>query len=507
MKNELVKKFLALFDGYELAYGQHGDFKESDSGKVSGRAQTIGHALTEEIVLKHLEGTGNSLGIVPLKKNNKLRFGAIDIDIKHPTNPLIHKIEEIEDKINKLGLPLVACQSKSKGVHLYCFTKEEVDSRLMIDKLKEWAAILGYGNCEIFPKQTNRADSKDVGNWINMPYFNNTNTLRYAINKGKKLNIDEFFTFAEVMRISKEELEDFEIDNLDESYDDAPPCLQMLASIGVSEGSRNNGLYDFAVYFRNKFPDNYEEKIMEINTKLFSPMLNLKEVEGVLKAVRKKEFFFRCNEYPIVQYCNKTECKKRRYGIGCSQSASTDINFENLTKYISSDNTVRWYMEYSGQRIQMTTEELLNQKLLVKKMLDSFNIIFVPMKPQLWNEKLVNLLGSCVVYYDPPDASSKGQFKELLDTFLTESVPGHKKSDLLKYNTFLDEKHNEIYFKSSLLFEYLKNKRFSYDEQEIWHWLKEFNGRAEQLSISNKKIRTWVLPAPEFYKEKDEEKI
>lgn len=507
MKNALVEKFLKIFDGYELAYGQHGSFTETESGKVSGRAQTISNALPEEIVAKHLDGTGNSLGVVPLKQNNKLKFGAIDIDIKHPTNPLIHTIEQIEEKINKLSLPLVVCQSKSKGVHLYCFTKEEVPAKLMIEKLKEWAAIIGYGSCEIFPKQTSRIDAKDIGNWINLPYFNYKETGRYAINKKKKLSLEEFFKFVEVMRIGKEELASFTIENLDESYNDAPPCLQTLATIGVDEGSRNNGLYDFAVYFRNKYPDNYEEKIMEINGKLFSPPLGLNDVEGIIKAMRKKEFFFRCNEYPIVQYCNKIECKKRKFGIGSgSFTHGSELQFENLTKYISSDGTVRWYAGHQGQRIQLTTSELINQKVLMLKMLDATNTIFAPMKQPEWMAKIENLLKNCEIYYDPVDASPKGQFKELLDVFLTEGVPGSKKSDLLKYNTYLDEKNNEIYFKSANLFTYLKNRRFACDENEVWHWLKEFGGKAAQISIANKNIRAWILPAPEFYKAEEEEK-
>lgn len=505
MKSAVVKNFLKAFDGYELAYGQHGDFKESDSGKVSGRAKTMANSLPEEIVQKHLDGTGNSLGVVPLKKNNKVRFGAIDIDIKHPTNPLTHTIEQVEDKINKLELPLVVCQSKSKGIHLYCFTKEEVDAKIMIEKLKEWAAMIGYGACEIFPKQTTRIDAKDIGNWINLPYFNYEKTTRYAINKHKKLSIEEFFELVEIMRIGKEELQSFKIENLDEGYNDAPPCLQTLVTTGIDEGSRNNGLYDFAVYFRNKYPDNYEEKIMEINGKLFFPPLGLNDVEGIIKAMRKKEFFFRCNEYPIVQYCNKVECKKRRFGIGHFQNNGNEMHFENLTKYISSDGSVRWYAEHHGKRIQLTTDELLNQKLLVRKMLDATNNIFAPMKANVWMAKLENLLKSCETYDDPVDASPKGQFKELLDTFLTDGVAGKKRTDLLKYNTFLDEKNSEIYFKSANLFTYLKNKRFNYEEQEIWHWLKEFGGKAEQIGISNKKIRVWILPAPDFYKEEEEE--
>ena len=239
----------------------------------------------------------------------------------------------------------------------------------------------------------------------------------------------------------------------------------------------------------------------------FKPMLKLNEVEGIIKAVRKKEFYFKCNEYPIVQYCNKTECKKRRFGIGSFHNGS-ELQFENLTKYISSDNTVRWYASYQGQRIQLSTPELLNQKILMLKMLDATNTIFQPMKQPEWMAKIENLLKNCEIYFDPADASPKGQFKELLDVFLTEGVHGKKKSDLMKHNTYYDEKNDEIYFKSANLFTYLKNRRFYFDENEIWHWLKDYNGRADQISIGGKNIRVWILPAPDFYKDDEEnEKI
>lgn len=497
---EIIKKFKELFDGYELAYGQHGNFETSISGKINGKAQTIPSPLSDEVVEKHLLGTGNSLGVVPLKQNNKLKFGAIDIDIKHPTNPLKHTIQEIEDKINKLNLPLVVCQSKSNGIHLYCFTKEEVDAKILFSKLKEWSSLIGYGNCEIFPKQTSRIDQKDIGNWINLPYFDYKKTNRYAINKGKPMKIEDFFKLAEVSKISNKELEEFKIEILDETFNDAPPCIQILSSLFVEEGSRNNGLYDFAVYYRSKFPDNYEDKIMEANYKYFRPALSKKEVEGIIKAMRKKDFFYRCSEYPIVQYCNKSECRNRKFGIG-SCSTGSDLNLDNITKHISSDGSVRWYASYQGNRIQLSTSELMNQKSLILKMLDATNTIFAPIKQPEWLKKIELLLKNCEIYHDPIDASPKGQFKELLDSFLTATAHGEKKSDLSKFSLYYDQKNKEMYFQSTSLFQYLKNKRFYFNsENQIWHWLKDFNGRAEQIHVSGKNIRVWIIPAPEFFK-------
>lgn len=497
---DAAAKFLELFDGYKLAYGQHNNFAKNNSGKLDGRAQTIQTKITLDIVNMHLNGTGASLGIIPLKQNNKCMFGAIDIDIKHPSNPLIHSLGEIENKINKLSLPLVVCQSKSKGVHLYCFMQKEVDAHLLITKLKEWASLIGYGNAEVFPKQNYRVNSQDIGSWINLPYFDYKNTQRYAINKNKKLTLEEFIEFANIIRISEDELQNFAIDNLDNTYVDAPPCLQILVNYGIEEGSRNNGLYNFAVYFKNKFPDNWEEKIMEFNGTIINPSLNIREVEGIIKSLNKKNYFYKCKEYPICQFCNKYECAKRKFGIG--SNLNLELSLDNLTKYMTADNSVFWYAEYQGIRIQLTTDELLNQRLLQKKLLNTVNKIFQPVKSNIWLEKIESLLTNCIIIQDPEDASKRGQFKELFDNFLTCGVAGKNKRDLLKDSVYLDSNENIIYFKSLNLFSYLKNKKFDYvNVQEVWHWLRDMGVNTKQLKIGNKRVWVWYIKAPEIYDE------
>ena len=50
------------------------------------------------------------------------------------------------------------------------------------DKAAEIAAGLGHGRCEIFPKQEQvLVERGDVGNFINLPYFDSAKTLRYAV--------------------------------------------------------------------------------------------------------------------------------------------------------------------------------------------------------------------------------------------------------------------------------------------------------------------------------------
>ncbi|MFT6841380.1 MAG: hypothetical protein ACJASR_000140 [Psychroserpens sp.] len=507
--SKLVKKFLKLFDGYELAYGQHCNLIESETGKVEGNGDTISMPLEDDTVESHLEGGGNSLGIVPLKLKNTLRFGAIDIDVKNPTNPMYESIEKTQEKINKFQLPLVACQSKSKGIHLYCFTQEEVPAILLIKRLKEWAALLGYGSVEIFPKQTTRADRKDIGNWLNMPYYNYKNTDRWAINdQFKKLDIEEFFKYATISSISKEELKDFKIEQqFDESYNDAPPCLQTLATIGVGEGGRNNGLFDFGVYLYKKFPDTFDEKIGEVNGKIINPPLRNDEVGGVIKSVNRKDFFYKCNEAPIAQYCNKIECKKRKYGIGQMNDSQASLEIENLVKYISDDGTARWYIEVQGKRVQLTTDELTSQALFKKKMVVAINHVWIKVKEKTWDDIIRRLLEKSETYHDPVDASPKGQFAEHLDSFLSDGAPGEVKEDIMKRNCYLDEKTNLMYFRSNKLFKYLQDKRFHCEFNQGWAWLDELGGKAKQISIGKKSVRVWYIAAPDKFLEDNIDKV
>ena len=507
MKKELIDGFRRCFDGYTRAYGILGELEEDDSGKMQGRNTVVKNAVTDELFERHLDGTGNGLRLIPLKDNNKLRYAAIDLDKKQKTTPLKDTIEQIEDKIDKLKLPLIPCQSKSGDIHLYCFTKEDVEPKLLMARMNEWASLLGYGSAEKFPKQTSRLSEEDTGSALNLPYFDYKNTTRFAINKKKRLSLAEFIEFVDVMRVSKEELKSFKLETSDDSYNDAPPCLQILSTLGVEEGSRNAGLYDFAVYYKQKYPDDFEDRIVEANINFFKPRLSRAEVENIIKSVHKKTFFYKCNEDPIASHCNKIECPKRKFGIG-NQTSSGELHFDSITKH-TSGNSVRWYVEMQGKRIQLETEDLLNQKLLQKKILDATTKLFQPMKPNKWIVFMDGLLNNCDVVEDPEDASEQGQFKNHFFSFLTGSTHSTKKSDLAVFDTYLEKNPNDasqniIYFKAASLYSYLKPKGLHYKPQDICHWVRALKGEVKTVRIANNKtIQAWHVPAPDLYSDLD----
>ena len=172
----------------------------------------------------HLNGLPDkSLGVPPITLDNSVKFGTIDIDIYKEDS---YK-KEIRDIINKHNLPLIMCQSKSKGIHLYLFCSELVPSSLMREKMCKIAIFLGTLKEEIFPKQTEiLKDKSDVrkyyGEWISVPYYDEANMTewnvedkdsipfknRWAYNsEGDILTAKEFIAYANKLKITRKELE------------------------------------------------------------------------------------------------------------------------------------------------------------------------------------------------------------------------------------------------------------------------------------------------------------
>ena len=94
--------------------------------------------------------------------------------------------KQLVDKLDKLKVPCIVCRSKSGGAHIFFFFDKWMEAADFRDKAAEIAAALGHGRCEIFPKQEQvLVERGDVGNFINLPYFDAEKTLRFGIWKEK----------------------------------------------------------------------------------------------------------------------------------------------------------------------------------------------------------------------------------------------------------------------------------------------------------------------------------
>lgn len=291
---ELHKALYDIFEGSRRAHGVFNVNLHTTGLKQQGVAKTIKTAgPTRENWREHLEGK-SGLGIIPINEENQVRWGAIDID----TYSL--DIPELVKKIDSYKLPLVVCRSKSGGAHVFCFVDDFIPAGDMQDKLRELAAGLGYGGVEIFPKQREvLVDRGDIGSWLNMPYFEGEDSVRYGHNpNGVALTPEEFVVFVRSQTITHDQLLELSVPEVDD-IKGGPPCLKILLKQGFPEGTRNNGLFNVGVYLKQATPDKWENQIEEYNRKYVTPPLPAQEVLTLISTLKKKEYNYKCNDEPI----------------------------------------------------------------------------------------------------------------------------------------------------------------------------------------------------------------
>ena len=204
MTKEIEKEFMDVFSGLDRAHGIYeitGQKNTARGVKKDGIAKTLHEPLTLELWKKHLDGEV-SIGVIPITDDETCRWGCIDID-EYPID-----IKKILKNIDEMSLPLVACSTKSGGLHLFLFTSEPVPAIKIKNKLEDITAAMGRTGDEIFPKQYQWSDQvpkeKQTGNWLNMPYFAGDDTTRYGLNKkADSLSPEDFIKYAKRKAITE----------------------------------------------------------------------------------------------------------------------------------------------------------------------------------------------------------------------------------------------------------------------------------------------------------------
>jgi len=488
---QLATAFADLFDGLHRAYGTYRTNGEvSARGKAQGQAMTVKGEVTQFLWQEHLNGA-QRLGIVPVTDQATAKFGAIDID-QYDID-----LNALEGRITRLGLPLTLCRSKSGGAHLYLFTNESVEAALIRSQLASWATVLGYPGVEVFPKQSKLASKDDVGNWINMPYFDAELSTTHAISNGAAVEVDEFVALATSRRVDEEALRAVSVD-IPNLPDGAPPCLQVLAANGIPEGSRNNALFAFGVLARLVNEDNadenaWQEDVERYNNEFFQPPLPFREVGAMVKSIQGKDYFYPCKNEPLNSHCSKTACKRARYGVG-GDGGDIGITVDRVTKILTEPPT--WIFCIAGVNIEMDTDDFLMQNRFKRKVAEHLNRIPRSMKQPKWEEFMNALLQSAVEEEAPEDASSLGQFMTHLYDFCNRQSRGDTEESLLTNGLYHNEEEERIYFRSTNYQKYLEQQKFyDYNKKQVWAALRKIDGiRHGQAIIKGRNVQWWSIP-------------
>tara|TARA_R110000796_G_scaffold84919_3_gene184655 strand:- start:7753 stop:9288 length:1536 start_codon:yes stop_codon:yes gene_type:complete len=489
-----VKKFSAIFDGLQEAYGTYKIEKTQANGKNSGKASIIREPRTAELWEGHLSGKGNSVGIIPINANSMCKWGCVDID----QYPLDHKV--LIKKIRKLKLPIVVCRSKSGGAHCFLFSAEWVEAKDMQKSLQSVAAALGYGGSEIFPKQVRlNLERGDVGNFLNMPYYDAEEGLRYGIlDDGTSASIEEFFELYEKHVQTPEQIQKLQITDTGKSspVKDGPPCLQHLCKEKISEGGRNNGLFNIGVYLRKAYPDSWETEIQSYNMQYLEPPLPLPEVTVVANQVTKKDYAYRCTDSPINAHCNRELCQTRKFGIG---SAIQNAAIANLRKYNSTPPV--WFMDVNGEPLELDTDALMSQPLFQRACMEQLNFMPRSVSKTQWEGRISSLLNEMkenesAIMEVAVDASISGQFYDYLEEFCSHLQQAQDKEEILLRRPWTDEEAMTTFFRLKDFENFLKkNKFFEYKSHKIAQRLRDINGDSTVLKIKGRAVRVWQVPS------------
>ena len=489
-----IEKFSAIFDGLKEAYGTFKIEKKQANGKNGGKAAIVREPRTMVLWEGHLTGKGKGIGIIPINEDNNSKWGCIDVD----QYPLDHK--ELVGKINKLKLPLVVCRSKSGGAHCFLFSKDWIEAREMQKALQHMSAALGYGESEIFPKQVKlHLDRGDVGNFLNLPYYNAEDGLRYGIkDDGTSATLEEFFNMYDANVRTLEEIQKLQITDMGstELLKDGPPCLQILCAAKISEGGRNNGLFNIGVYLRKAYPDSWEAEILQYNMRYFSPPLPLPEVNIVAKQLERKDYTYKCNDAPINSHCNKDLCRTRKFGVGAAVQGAA---IANLRKYNSTPPV--WFMDVNGEPLELDTEGLLSQPTFQKACMEQLNFMPRSVAKPAWESRISTLLtemkdNQSAIIEVAMDASTSGQFYDYLEEFCRFLQQAQDKEEILLRRPWTDEEENITYFRLRDFEAHLrKNKFFEYKSHKIAQRLRDINGESVVLKIKGRAVRVWSIPS------------
>jgi len=489
-----VEKFSVVFNGLQLAYGTYKIEKKQANGKNTGRAAIMREPRTTALWEGHLSGKGRAIGIIPINEDNNCVWGCIDVD----QYPLDHKL--LVEKIRKLKLPLVVCRSKSGGAHCFLFTTEWVEAKDMQATLQQISAALGYGGSEIFPKQVKlHLDRDDVGNFLNLPYYDAEDGLRYAIkDDGTSATLDEFFELYETHKQTPEQLLQLQIGEEAESatLKDGPPCLQFLVKNKIGEGARNNGLFNLGVYVRKAYPDSWETEIMTYNLQYLDPPLAINEVTVITKQLNRKDYTYKCSDAPINAHCNKELCQTRKHGVGAAIQGAA---IANLRKYNSVPPV--WFVDVNGEPLELDTEALMSQPVFQKACMEQLNFMPRSVSKQIWEARIGALMNEMrdnesAIMEVAEDASISGQFYDYLEEFCAHMQKANDKEEILLKRPWTDEEEGVTYFRLKDFEAFLKrNKFFEYKSHKIAQRLRDRGGDSTVLRIKSRTVRVWQVPA------------
>ena len=493
MEKEFAEIFSGLKRNFGIAYLDEFTIDEKTGKKKPKKYGWSFKEITDKHYSDHIKGK-TSIGIQPCDDDGMASFGAIDIDdTEHSYANFPYK--KYLDIIRESNLPLIPVKSKSGGLHLYVFLKEKTKAVFLRNFLEGLLFTLKLKpTTEIYPKQTELGFDEEKKEWsngqyINLPYFNENE--RVAINyDGTSFTLEQFIKVVNHNKKTKEELEEFSLALVKtvlqggpDEFNDGPPCLQIMAKEPLVD-KRDRWLYNYMVFAKKKYSDSWQGVLKAAPQKYFIKDSNgvvlddwgseKKILDKIKSATKNNTKGYTCTQEPIVNFCMKSECLKRKYGVG-SDRRRMFPPLSNLVKinYPEPEYTFNVELpESKGSKAVRAKDikQIKDQEELRALIMKTANIFVAKVKGDDF-ENVIAKLFPPVEIHQPPKGTTPD---ELLHEYLQEYVNGPKAKSYASFKSgavLIEDGY--AYFKFANFFNTLKNKEWKEGKERTAQRIKE----------------------------------
>ena len=134
-----------------------------------------------------------------------------------------------------------------------------------------------------------------------------------------------------------EEIRTKSMEGVDEEFTEGPPCLAAISKLSKNENfdGKDRFMYNYHVMVKMKYPDNWQQKVMNAPVKYFAGVhanaWDQKFLNQKVKSWNRSSKGYTCTQSPLSENCKKGICVKKKFGVLAGSKGSYPV-LTNLKK-------------------------------------------------------------------------------------------------------------------------------------------------------------------------------
>ena len=253
-------------------------------------------------------------------------------------------------------------------------------------------------------------------------------------------------------------------------------------------------MFSYAVYAKKKYGNGFEDYVKQINENFEVPLED-SAVEQTCASVRDNEYIYKCKDIPCNSFCNKSECRKREFGLGRDKGHFTGVDYGQLFRYMTAEPYYIWKLRLQGQEkwvdvIFKDEGYLLDQKNFAKMCVRYLNQAPMQVSNNDWYAILNSVLPNIqnVEVKKETDTSGLSVLHNAFITYLSNKQARRESPYQIKVGLCVRQVVNgqaKYYFTHRGFSDYLHNQKIAFDYNMLRETLKNFGAVEDVLVYYN----------------------